>query len=326
MAEYSCGVVEQYQTRDKAMTAEARLGTKRPLVFIQDALPGWSKDATATAYMDAASRWTAGADIAWTLITDMAQAGPSNIVNRVSVADLGGGGVLADQMLPSGQRILQMRMNSRISWVKTDGSMPGGKVDAVRVFAHEIGHFIGHEHWPRGAPPELMEPFISDTIIKPQATELAVTVNWFGPPVPVPGPDPTPTPTPSPDPWPNCCRGVLGFNQAFNHIRHNRERIMAEIPRLTAAEARDVLALQQAVAEVVPPWVRNYLVLAQRAAALPWPKIIDVIKGLCPTNGAPTTPINWVEVLLKIGTMLLCPTAAVEVERATAALGSGENQ
>lgn len=203
MAEYSCGVVEQYQSRDKAMTAAARLGTKRPLVYIQDALPGWTKEATGNAYMEAAARWTAGADIAWTLITDMAQAGPSNIVNKITVADLGTGGVLADQVLPNGSgRILPMRMNTRISWVKTDGPMPNGKVDVLRVFAHEIGHFIGHEHWPRGAPAELMEPFISDAIIKPQATELAVTVNWFGAPVPVPGPTPTPTPTPKPG---NCC-------------------------------------------------------------------------------------------------------------------------
>ena len=72
------------------------------------------------------------------------------------------------------------------------GPVLGGTIDPVRTICHETGHFQGHQHWPSGAPPELMEPVITQTTIGPQPTEGKVSAGWFGAPVveQPPGPQP----------------------------------------------------------------------------------------------------------------------------------------
>lgn len=184
---YFCGSVEQFGDGTPAL----KLATNRPLVMVQDALPGFSRDVIWSWFVEAHARWGSVCDWQARRIMDMSEAGPNDFVNLITVADLGPSGVLADQMLPySGGNVLRMRINSRISWHATDGRMPSGKVDPLRTLTHELGHFQGHAHWPVGEPTELMEPTISHVIIGPQPTEARMSANWFGVPIIV-----TPPPT-----------------------------------------------------------------------------------------------------------------------------------
>lgn len=185
-----CGCGEQFGDGTPAL----KLATNRPLVLVRDALPGFTQDQI-WAWFDEAynRRWAKVCDWYARRIRDLTEAGPSDYVNLITVDDLGGGGILADQMLPySGGRILRMRLNSRIQWRPHNG--PGQGIDPVRVIAHEGGHFMGHAHWPAGAPPELMEPTYSPNVQEPQPTEGKVSAGWFGPPVTQPPPPPPPTP------------------------------------------------------------------------------------------------------------------------------------
>lgn len=172
-----CGNGEQFGDGTPAL----KLATNRPLVYVQDALPSHSWDEIWTWLAEAHARWGAVCDWRARRIMDMTEAGPTDVVNLVTVADLGGGGILADQMLPyTGGRVLRMRINARIRWQATDGAMPQGTIDPIRTLTHELGHFQGHAHWPVGAPPELMEPTVSHTVIRPQPTEARVSAGWFG--------------------------------------------------------------------------------------------------------------------------------------------------
>lgn len=180
-----CGCKEQLGDGSPAL----KLATNRPLVVVQDSLPGYSRDVIWSWLKEAHDRWAVSCNWLAERVEDVSDAGPGDFVNLIRVADLGGAGVLADQMLPyTGGRVLKMRINGRINWKATDGPFPMGKVDPIRTICHEIGHFMGHSHWPVGDPPELMEPTVSQTIIKPQHTEGRVSAGWFGPPGQVPPP------------------------------------------------------------------------------------------------------------------------------------------
>lgn len=186
---YVCACVEQFGDGTPAL----KLATNRPLVLVQDGLPAHSKDTIWEWLKEAHARWSAVCDWQARRIMDLSEAGPDDYVNLVTVADLGGSGVLADQMLPyAGGRVLRMRINGRITWKATDRQFPSGTVDPIRTLCHEIGHFQGHSHWPEGAPAELMEPKISQTITSPQPTESRMSASWFGPKRDNPPPPPAP--------------------------------------------------------------------------------------------------------------------------------------
>jgi hypothetical protein len=175
-------------------TPSLKLPTNRPLILVRDPLPNWTVDQIWGWLEKAHARWGEVCNWAAKRIHDIAEAGPGDVVNLVTVADLGGSGVLADQMLPyPGARVLAMRINSRVTWKPTDGQMVGG-IDPIRTLCHEIGHFQGHQHWPVGPPLELMEPFVSQTIISPQPTEAKVSASWFGDPQTPPAPPVPPAP------------------------------------------------------------------------------------------------------------------------------------
>ncbi len=184
-----CGNPEMFGDGTPAL----KLSTNRPLVFVRDALPNHNQNEIWLWLLEGYRRWSLVCDWAGQRIMDMSEAPAGRIVHLITVADLGGGGVLADQMLPySGGTVLRMRINARIQWKATDGQMLGG-IDPIRTLCHETGHFMGHSHWPVGSPAELMEPTISQAIIGPQPTEARVSEAWFGKPVIVP-PSPPPPP------------------------------------------------------------------------------------------------------------------------------------
>ena len=186
-----CGCVQQFGDG----TAAIKLATNRPLVFIRDALSGWTKDDIWTWIKEGYLRWGDVCNLAPTRIMSDSDAKPSDIVHYITVANLGGGGVIADQMLPyNGGKQLVMRINSIVKFKPTDGPMQSGTVDPIRALGvHETGHFIGLQHFPTGDPREIMEPYIQQDIIQPQPTESAVARMWYGSPT---TPPPVPPPTP----------------------------------------------------------------------------------------------------------------------------------
>lgn len=190
-----CGNGEKFGDGTPAL----KLSTNRPLVYIQDQLPNFNKESIWSWLKEAYARWEAVCDFRATRIMDLQAAGQTDVVNLITVEDLGGSGILADQMLPyQGGRILRMRINARINWKATDGPMQGGTIDPIRTLCHEIGHFMGHSHWPVGVPLELMEPSIQQNIISPQSTEAAMSASWFGKPATTPTPPPIPPLPPVP--------------------------------------------------------------------------------------------------------------------------------
>lgn len=179
-----CGVVEQLGDG----TPSLKLPTNRPCVLVRDPLAGYTHTEIWGWIKEAYARWSAVCDWAGERIADLSEAN-GRIVHLITVADLGDNGVLADQQLPyTGARVLPMRINTRIRWKPTDGPMLSGTIDPIRTLCHEVGHFMGHMHFPVGAPAELMEPTVSQTITGPQPTEAKVSADWFGQPASQPPP------------------------------------------------------------------------------------------------------------------------------------------
>lgn len=166
-------------------TPALKLATNRPLVYVRDSLPAHGKDEIFSWIRLAYQRIGEVCDWKGERIHNLNDAPAGRIVHLITVADLGNGGVLADQMMPyAGGNVLAMRINTRVHWQATDGQMQQGTVDPIRTLCHESLHFAGLSHFPAGDPPELMEPSISQTVIRPQPTEIRVLVGWFGQPGP----------------------------------------------------------------------------------------------------------------------------------------------
>lgn len=105
--------------------------------------------------------------------------------------------VLAESELPCGQtKQCRQWYDSGERWGVFDGQGQG--IDLTRVMAHEIMHALGVQHLPAGSP-NLIAPTYSQTIIRPQAGDIAELQRRYGPPkVQPPNPPSVPTPTPTP--------------------------------------------------------------------------------------------------------------------------------
>lgn len=179
-------------------SAMYKLPSNRFAFLVRDALPAYTRDEIAAWNFKALARWASVADIEGRRIFSMSELRDGEILNEITVADLGTNGTLADQQLPQpGVFIYRMRINSRIKWIETDGIMQPGTADPVRTIGHEDGHFLGFQHFPTSLPKEWMEPRILQDVIGPQPTEAKIAVDWFGPPKPAN----QPTPSPGTAPW-----------------------------------------------------------------------------------------------------------------------------
>jgi matrix metalloproteinase-11 (stromelysin 3) len=85
-----------------------------------------------------------------------------------------------------------MRFDLDEAWAKNPG---GGRIGLLHVACHEFGHLIGLEH--SQTPGQLMNPFYTPRISRPQAEDAARAKKYYGPARETPS---APSPgAPSPD-------------------------------------------------------------------------------------------------------------------------------
>jgi len=121
----------------------------------------------------------------------------------------GPSGTLAWSELPCGPvGQLNQKYDSSERWVvHFNGPPPSGKIDIVRVIAHELGHALGLAHGPSG---NLMAPTYSSFISRPQSWDISQLRERYGPPIAVSPPIPQPpAPTPSQPGGPIMPKGIL---------------------------------------------------------------------------------------------------------------------
>jgi predicted Zn-dependent protease len=128
------------------------------------------------------------------------------VIGRGSID--GPNGTLAWSELPCGftksqWRQLQQKYDTGEMWTIAENP-PNGKIDAVRVIAHELGHALGVQHLAMG---NLMAPTYSTSIRYPQNGDIVEMLARYGKPV-VPEP-PAPVPT-VPQPVPPVVPSVPG--------------------------------------------------------------------------------------------------------------------
>lgn len=161
--------------------AEGRLGEVNVRDAVEQALNGWN------AVCGLKLTMATNAQTAHIVVTSGRIDGPS--------------GVLAWSELPCGftasqWRQLKQQYDTGEIWTIADNP-PSGRIDAVRVICHELGHAIGISHIHDG---NLMAPMYSTSIRWPQRGDIAEARARYGLPTPT-IPPPGPGLPPAPDGW-----------------------------------------------------------------------------------------------------------------------------
>mgnify|MGYP002622544591 CR=1 FL=1 len=169
-------------------------------------LPGLNEDQVKAAIDLAASYWSAVCDLAfeWT-------ANPRSADLPLSAGAIDhAGGTLAWQELPCGSDTPRRgRYDTRETWENAI-SPSRGRIDLVRVAAHEIGHGIGIPHLAAG---NLLQPTYDTRIRKPQAGDIREAQRRYGPPKSKPDPADDPKLDPNADE-----QTILEWLAQFVHI------------------------------------------------------------------------------------------------------------
>ncbi len=91
------------------------------------------------------------------------------------------GGILADQELPCGQETreaIRMRLDTHETWTLSAGDR--GRILALNVIAHEIGHGLGIAHISPAKGRALMNPTYDPRLALPQELDIAEAVERYG--------------------------------------------------------------------------------------------------------------------------------------------------
>lgn len=160
---------------------------------------GLTQDRVIAIYTQAFAQWSAVCGLQFKQV----DANQANIVigtGRGARANFDGkNGTLAWAYLPSGRNFtgrVEVRFDLDESWV--DNPQAQG-ILLLNVACHEFGHAIGLSH--NSVKNNLLNPYYSPGISKPQGEDIRQVVSLYGKPVAAPAPNPTPTnPTPGTDP------------------------------------------------------------------------------------------------------------------------------
>lgn len=147
-----------------------RLQNQRPKVFVQDALPGISRDNLTQIFLDAFGKWAAVCDVVCVPVGDAASAQFVVIGHQFD----GPSGILADAEFPApGMAQQTVRIDVAERW--------GVNLNLTTVLCHEIGHLLGIPHFdPSVPPPELLNPVYNAAIDKPQSGDISFAQKLYG--------------------------------------------------------------------------------------------------------------------------------------------------
>lgn len=144
---------------------------------VADTIPGWSMQQTWDAFATALASLSAVCAVEFVRIDTPSGA---NLLYKVGIIDHPSA-TLAWCELPYGKDTPATQLNSLIDseepWANS-ADPPNGRLDIVRVLAHETGHGVGLEHGPEGA---LLAPYYDAKIRTPQAWDIQELQIRYGP-------------------------------------------------------------------------------------------------------------------------------------------------
>lgn len=194
-----CGVRER-QTLIEAASSPARWGIKDITYYIRRYDTDLSKELWYSIIDKSFGNWAAVCNLKFYLVNKESQANIVLDIGSGRADDFDGpSGVLAWMQLcpsPNFKGQLLGKHDSSETWVE-NSSKRGIILEAVTT--HEIGHALigGHSN----VSSDLMAPYYSPSVIKPQKGDIVRAQKLYGIPVtttPVPTPTPNPVPTPTP--------------------------------------------------------------------------------------------------------------------------------